>query len=59
MTLGDQLRRWRKGQQISQSLAAIKLKVPLRTLQHWEQGRMNPRGLAREALLHKIGIYGD
>jgi DNA-binding transcriptional regulator YiaG len=54
MTIAAEIKSWRKRLKISQTLAAIKLKVPLRTLQHWEQERMEPRGLAREALRAKL-----
>ena len=35
---------------LSQSAAARKWKINLQTLQSWEQGRREPRGLYREAL---------
>jgi putative transcriptional regulator len=46
---------WRKRNSLSQSKAALKLKVSPRTLQEWEQGRATPRHLALEALREKIG----
>jgi DNA-binding transcriptional regulator YiaG len=45
---------WRKKNKLSQSEAALKLKISRRTLQEWEQGRATPRHLALEALLAKI-----
>jgi type I restriction enzyme M protein len=45
---------WRKRNKLSQSAAALKLKVSRRTLQEWEQGRATPRHLALEALREKI-----
>jgi len=46
---------WRKRNKLSQSEAALKLKISRRTLQEWEQGRATPRHLALEALREKIG----
>jgi len=46
---------WRKRNRLSQSEAALKLKISRRTLQEWEQGRATPRHLALEALREKIG----
>jgi len=45
---------WRKRNKLSQSAAALKLKISPRTLQEWEQGRATPRHLALEALREKI-----
>jgi len=45
---------WRKRNKLSQSKAALKLKVSVRTLQEWEQDRSTPRHLALEALRNKI-----
>lgn len=44
------LKAWRKSIKMSQSQAAIKLGVPVKTLQNWELGRNEPRGLALTAL---------
>jgi DNA-binding transcriptional regulator YiaG len=46
------LREWRGKR--SQSAAARKLGVPVKTFQNWEQGVRIPRGLALEALRKKI-----
>jgi len=46
---------WRKRNRLSQSEAALKLKISRRTLQEWEQGRATPHHLALEALREKIG----
>ncbi len=48
--LGKRLRLWRDRNDLSQSEAAFKLQVSKRTLQEWEQGRAEPRGLARVAI---------
>jgi DNA-binding transcriptional regulator YiaG len=53
--IGPALAAWRKRNHLSQSQAALKLKVSQRTLQEWEQGRATPRHLALEALRNKIG----
>jgi DNA-binding transcriptional regulator YiaG len=53
--IGLALRAWRKRNRLSQSQAALKLKVSRRTLQEWEQGRATPRHLALETLREKIG----
>jgi DNA-binding transcriptional regulator YiaG len=45
---------WRKRHKLSQSEAAVKLKLSRRTLQEWEQGRATPRHLALEGLREKI-----
>ena len=49
--LSDELRAWRHKSNLSQSEAALKLQVSKRTLQEWEQGRAEPEGLARIAIL--------
>lgn len=49
--LSDGLRAWRHKNNLSQSEAALKLQVSKRTLQEWEQGRAEPEGLARIAIL--------
>jgi DNA-binding transcriptional regulator YiaG len=46
---------WRRRNKLSQSEAALRLKISRRTLQEWEQGRATPRHLALEALREKIG----
>jgi DNA-binding transcriptional regulator YiaG len=48
------LKNWRRGTGLSQRDAALKLGVPKKTLQDWEQGRRTPRGLALSALLDRI-----
>jgi DNA-binding transcriptional regulator YiaG len=45
---------WRRRNKLSQSKAALKLKVSPRTLQEWEQCRATPRHLGLEALREKI-----
>ena len=46
----ERLYQWRKKNDFSQSEAALKLQVPTRTLQEWEQGRAQPRHLALDAV---------
>jgi len=48
------LRAWRKNENLSQSEAALRLKISKRTLQEWEQGRAVPHGLARSAVENVI-----
>jgi len=48
--LRDRLYEWRKTKDLSQSEAALKLNISARTLQEWEQGRAQPRGLALSAV---------
>ena len=48
------LRAWRKRQKLSQTQAALKLKISARTLQEWEQGRAVPHHLALGALRNAI-----
>ena len=48
---GDEMRAWRHKHNFSQSEAALKLQISKRTLQEWEQGRTEPEGLARIAIL--------
>jgi predicted transcriptional regulator len=60
--LADELRAWRARQRggagiaggLSQSEAAHRLHVELKTLQNWEQGRRTPRGYALRAILARI-----
>jgi DNA-binding transcriptional regulator YiaG len=54
-SLSERLFVWRKRKDLSQSEAALKLRVSKRTLQEWEQGRAEPRHLAREAITSVIG----
>ena len=48
--LAGRLYKWRRKNDLSQSEAALKLKVSTRTLQEWEQNRARPRGLALSAI---------
>lgn len=48
--LSDRLYAWRKKNDLSQSEAALTLRISARTLQEWEQGRARPRHLALEAI---------
>lgn len=52
----QKLRAWRAKNKLSQSQAATRLGVPVRTLQEWEQARRTPRGLSAKALLEAIEI---
>ena len=49
-SLSEQLCGWRKKHDLSQSEAALKLRISKRTLQEWEQGRAEPRHLAMNAI---------
>ena len=49
-SLSERLYDWRKQNDLSQSEAALKLKISKCTLQEWEHGRAEPRHLAREAI---------
>jgi len=53
-TIPAQLRRWRKARGLSQSQAAPVLGLTKRTLENWEQGTTQPRGLARVHLLQLL-----
>jgi hypothetical protein len=65
VTLSAQLKKWRgvddardgRGD-FTQEEAAARLGVPSATYKDWEQGRKNPRGLALEMVLQKIGTKG-
>jgi DNA-binding transcriptional regulator YiaG len=52
--VSEKLRAWRKRRKLSQSGAAVKLRMSRRTLQEWEQGRAVPRGLALVAILDRV-----
>ena len=52
---GKRIKEWRARQKISQSQAALQLKVPLRTLQHWEQRRMKPNNWRWREIAAQIG----
>src|SRR6266403_489089 len=54
-SLGERLYGWRERCNLSQSEAALKLKVSKRTLQEWEQGRATPAHLALAALEEVVG----
>ena len=49
-SLGDQIYAWRKQNNYSQSEAALKLQLSVRTLQEWEQGRARPHALTARTL---------
>ncbi len=53
--LNERLYDWRKKNDLSQSEAALKLKISKRTLQEWEQGRAKPRHLAMAAITAALG----
>ena len=53
-TLPAQLRAWRRRLGLSQSGAALRLGIPKRTVENWEQGTNAPRGLALQSLLATI-----
>jgi DNA-binding transcriptional regulator YiaG len=46
----ERLYEWRKKNDFSQGEAASKLRISMRTLQEWEQGRARPRHLALDAV---------
>ena len=48
------LKSWRRKLKLSQAQAAAKLGVPIDTLQNWEQGRNEPKGLAREMVIQRL-----
>jgi DNA-binding transcriptional regulator YiaG len=54
-SLRERLFDWRKRKDLSQSEAALKLRISKRTLQEWEHGRAEPRHLARDAITAVIG----
>jgi DNA-binding transcriptional regulator YiaG len=58
LNISSQLKRWRTAAKLSQSQAAARLLITTRTLQNWEQGVAEPRGLARTALLQAIKEKG-
>lgn len=53
-TLPAKLRAFRRSRALSQSAAAERLGVPLKTLQAWEQGARKPRSLALAQLLQLL-----
>lgn len=54
-SLSERLYDWRKRNDLSQSEAALKLKISKRTLQEWEHGRSEPRHLAMATITGVIG----
>ena len=48
--LAGRLYEWRRKNDLSQSEAAVKLRISARTLQEWDQNRARPRGLALAAI---------
>ena len=57
-SLSERLFDWRERNDLSQSEAALKLRVSKRTLQEWEHGRAEPRHLASDAITAVIGQRG-
>lgn len=53
-TIAEKLKEWRTARRITQAKAAQILQVKLRTVQDWEQGRSEPRGIGRVALLRAL-----
>jgi DNA-binding transcriptional regulator YiaG len=53
-TFPSQLRSWRKRENLSQSEAALRLKISKRTLQEWEQRHSAPNDLTRRAVQNVI-----
>src|SRR4051812_25650411 len=54
-SLSERIYQWREARNLSQSEAAIKLKLSKRTLQEWEQGRAAPTHLGLITLDATIG----
>ena len=57
--IGDRLKAAREKLHLSQSQAAKAWGISVRSLQQWEQGQREPRGLALralEAILKKAGV---
>jgi len=54
-SLSERIYQWREAHNLSQSEAAMKLKLSKRTLQEWEQGRAAPTHLGLIALEATIG----
>lgn len=52
--LRERVLRWRKSSGISQTAAAVRVGVPLRTYLRWEYGEVKPRGLYAQLLEHVI-----
>ena len=48
--LSDRLKYWRKRNKLSQSAAALELRMSPRTLQEWEQGRAIPHDIVVKTL---------
>jgi DNA-binding transcriptional regulator YiaG len=51
MKFPTQLRTWRRANNLSQSQAAERLGVTVRTLENWEQGCRKPGKFARAAVM--------
>jgi DNA-binding XRE family transcriptional regulator len=51
MTMGQQIREWRKAVGIGRHVAAQRLGVSKRTLEHWEQGDYEPSGAQKARVL--------
>jgi transcriptional regulator with XRE-family HTH domain len=54
-SLSERIYQWRAAHNLSQSEAAMKLKLSKRTLQEWEQGRATPTHLGLIALEAALG----
>jgi DNA-binding transcriptional regulator YiaG len=54
-SLTERIYQWREAHNLSQSEAAIKLKLSTRTLQEWEQGRAAPTHFGLIALETILG----
>ena len=46
----ERIKAWRVAAGLTQAQAAVELGIGLSTLQHWEQGQSEPRGIGRVAL---------
>jgi transcriptional regulator with XRE-family HTH domain len=54
-SLSERIYQWREARNLSQSEAAMRLRLSKRTLQEWEQGRATPTHLGLIALEATIG----
>jgi DNA-binding transcriptional regulator YiaG len=56
LDLSERLRAWRQKAGISQAAAAALLRVPVGSVENWEQGRYVPDPLALDGLLSRMQL---
>jgi DNA-binding transcriptional regulator YiaG len=55
MTFAELVKRWRQKHELTRADASRRLEVPYRTLEDWEAGKREPKGIALRLLIKLFG----